>query len=101
MLLVILEHDRGAMDEAAREALTFGRALAGRMGVPMHAALIGSEEAALVAESGGYGAARVHTVVHPVLSDFGPEAWGEVVAAMVGGLEPAAVIDVLRDRHRT
>ena len=57
MLLVILEHDRGAMAEAAREALTFGRTLAGRMGVPLHAALVGSKEAALVAEAGTYGAA--------------------------------------------
>ena len=98
MLLVILEHDRGAMAEPAREALTFGRALAGRMGVPMHAALIGSEEAALVADAGSHGAARVHTVVHPVLGDFGPEAWGEVIAAMVGRLEPAAVLAGGSDR---
>ena len=98
MLLVILEHDRGAMAEAAREALTFGRSLAGRMGVPMHAALIGSEEAALVAEAAGHGAARVHTVVHPVLGDFGPEAWGEVIAAMVRRLEPAAVLTGGSDR---
>ena len=98
MLLVILEHDCGAMAEAAREALTFGRSLAGRLGVPMHAALIGSEEAALVAEAAGHGAARVHTVVHPVLGDFGPEAWGEVIAAMVRRLEPAAVLTGGSDR---
>ncbi|MDE0196386.1 MAG: electron transfer flavoprotein subunit alpha/FixB family protein [bacterium] len=98
MLLVVLEHDRGTMAEAAREALTFGRALAGRMGVPMHAALIGSEEAALVTEAGAHAAARVHTVVHPVLSDFGPEAWGEVMAAMVPRLAPAAVLAGGSDR---
>ncbi|MXV91621.1 MAG: electron transfer flavoprotein subunit alpha/FixB family protein [Acidimicrobiia bacterium] len=98
MLLVILEHDQGVMAEAAREALTFGRTLAGRMGVPMHAALIGSEEAALVAEAGAHGAGVVHTVVHPVLSDFGPEAWGEVIAVMVPRLAPAAVLAGGSDR---
>ena len=98
MLLVILEHDRGAMGEAAREALTFGRTLAGRMGAPMHAALISSDEAALVAEAGAHGAETLHTVVHPVLSDYGPEAWGEVIAAMIGRLEPAAVLAGGSDR---
>ena len=78
MLLVVLEHDRGVMAEAAREALTFGRTLASRMGVPLHAALIGGDGAALVAEAGAHGAAMVHTVVHDVLPDYGPEAWGEV-----------------------
>ena len=44
MLLVVLEHDRGAMAEVAREALTFGRGLAGQMGQPLHAALIGADD---------------------------------------------------------
>ena len=32
MLLVILEHENGQLVEAAREALTFGRVLAEKMG---------------------------------------------------------------------
>ena len=98
MLLVVLEHDRGVMAEAAREALTFGRTLASRMGVPLHAALVGGDGAVLVAEAGAHGAAMVHTVVHDVLSDYGPEAWGEVVAAMVRRLAPAAVLAGGSDR---
>ena len=98
MLLAVLEHDGTAMAEAAREALTFGRALAGRMGVPLHAALIGNNEGALVATAGAHGAAVVHTALHPVLSDYGPEAWGEVVAAMVRRLAPSAVLAGGSDR---
>ena len=98
MLLVILEHDRGAMAEAAREALTFGRTLAARMGAPMHAALVGEDAADLVAEAAAHGASVVHTVLHPVLSDFGPEAWGEVIATMVRRLAPAAVLAGGSDR---
>lgn len=92
MLLTVLEHDRGAMAEAAREALTFGRGLAKSLGADIEALLIGSDDPALVAEAGAYGAAAVHTVMNPVLSDFGPEAWGEAVARMVGELTPAAVL---------
>ncbi|WP_419845598.1 electron transfer flavoprotein subunit alpha/FixB family protein [Candidatus Poriferisocius sp.] len=92
MLLVVLEHDRGAMDEAAREALTFGRKLAAQMGAPLHAALIGADDAELVAEAGAFGAEAVYTAVHEVLADFGPEAWGEAAAEMIRQLDPAAVI---------
>ena len=92
MLLVVLEHDRGAMDEAAREALTFGRKLAAQMGAPLHAALIGADDAELVSEAGAFGAEAVYTAVHDVLSDFGPEAWGEAAAEMIRQLNPAAVL---------
>ena len=98
MLLVVLDHDRGVLAEPGREALTFGRTLASRMGVPMHAALVGSNEAELCAEAGAYGAATLHTVVHPVLSDYGPEAWGEVIAEMVRRLAPGAVLAGSSDR---
>lgn len=91
-LLTVLEHDRGAMAEAAREALTFGRGLAESLGADMEALLIGSDDPALVAEAGAYGAATVHTVMNPVLSDFGPEAWGETVARAAGELTPATVL---------
>ena len=37
-------------------------------------------------------------MVHPVLEDFGPEAWGEVIAAMVRRLAPAAVLAGGSDR---
>lgn len=92
MLLTVLEHDRGAMAEAAREALTFGRGLAEALGADMEALLIGSDSADLAAEAGAYGASVVHTVMNPVLSDFGPEAWGEVIARASGDLAPAAVL---------
>ena len=94
MLLVVLEHDRGALAEASREALTFGRGLAVAMGAEMHAAAIGSgaDSPDMVAEAGAYGAAAVHTVAHGILTDFGPEAWGESVAQLAAQLAPRAVL---------
>ena len=94
MLLVVLEHDRGTLGEPAREALTFGRALAAKMGVEMHAVAIGAGAAAegVAAASGDHGATRLYTVEHEVLSDFGPEAWGQSLAQVINTLEPAAVL---------
>ena len=95
MLLVVLEHDRGTLGEPAREALTFGRTLAAKMGVEMHALAIGSGEAAIeqiAAVSGDHGAARLYTVDHDVLSDFGPEAWGQSLVQAIDALGPGAVL---------
>ena len=76
MLLVILEHDNGQLVEAAREALTFGRVLAEKMGEDLEAAIIGSDDDDLVEAAGQYGAETVHTVIHDLLTDYGPTPTG-------------------------
>ena len=92
MLLVVLEHDRGELVEAAREALTFGRTLAEKMSAEVHAALIGSDSPDLVEEAGRYGAHTVHVVTHPVLSDYGSEAYGAALAQLIDDVDPSAVL---------
>ncbi len=98
MLLVILEHDRGELVGAAREALTFGRTLARKMDVELQAALIGSDDDALVSAAGAHGAAVVHTCTHDVLSDYGPDGYGAVVDQMIDSLGPDAVLACGSDR---
>ena len=98
MLLVILEHENGELVEAAKEALTFGRTLAEKMGDDLEAALIGSDDDDLVEAAGEYGADTVHTCTHDLLSDYGPDAWGSVIAQMVEALEPEAVLACGSDR---
>ncbi len=98
MLLVILEHDRGELVEAAREALTFGRTLAAKMNTSVEAALVGSDGDALAAAAAEFGAETVHTCTHDVLSDYGPDAFGAVVAQMVEALAPDAVLASGSDR---
>jgi electron transfer flavoprotein alpha subunit len=92
MLLVVLEHDRGELVDAAREALTLGRTLAAKMGARLEAALIGSDDGDLVARAADHGAAIVHTCVHPALSDYGPDAHGAVVTQLIDALSPEAVL---------
>lgn len=88
MILVVIEHDRGNVSSASLEALTAARALD-----PQVAALtIGAAADGAAATLGSYGAATVHQVHDAVLSDYGPEAWGEVVAQAVRALSPSAVL---------
>jgi electron transfer flavoprotein alpha subunit len=89
---VLVEHDRGVVADAALEALTAGRELAARLGAPLHALVIGDVSAALLATVGEYGAEVIHQARHDLLSDYGPETWGETLAqALIAGGSTVAV----------
>lgn len=98
MLLVIADHDGETLTEAGREALTFGRTLAERMGADLEAAVIGTDAAGVVADAGAHGATVVHVATHDLLTDYGPDAFGSVVAQLVAELEPDAVLASGTDR---
>ena len=97
-LLVVLEHDRGDMPVGSLEALTKARTLAGKMGVGIEAVLMGENASELMSVCGEYGADVVHHITHGMLSDYGPEAWGESVVQLIAAVSPAAVMAVGTDR---
>ena len=94
MLLVVLEHDRGKWSDANDEALTAARTLAGDMGADMHAVLAGDGALDLAGQAGAGGAAVVHVIADPMLTDFGPEAVGESVTQLIAATSPTAVMAV-------
>ncbi len=93
MILVVVEHDRGTMSPATWEALAAARPLG-----EVHALTIGEAADTLVGQIGGFGATVVHQVHDDVLSDYAPEAWGEVVAQAVTALSPTTVLATGTDR---
>ena len=97
-VLVVLEHDRGTIAPAALEALTAGRALAAQLGTTLEALTIGGNGDSLVADAESFGADVVHQAHHELLTDYNPEAWGEVVAQMITATQPAVVVASGTDR---
>jgi electron transfer flavoprotein alpha subunit len=93
VILVVVEHDRGTMSPATWEALAAARAVG-----EVHALTIGEAADGLVDQIGAYGATTVHQVHHDVLTDYGPEAWGEVVAQATRALSPDIVLATGTDR---
>lgn len=93
-VLVVVEHDRGALAPASLEALTAARSLGGEV----HALTLGAAADASAAVLAAHGAAVVHQVHHDLLADYGPEAWGESVAQAVRALQPDAVVACGTDR---
>jgi len=93
VILVVVEHDRGTMSPATWEALAAARALG-----ETHALTIGAAADDLVEQIGVFGATTVHQVHDDLLGDYGPEAWGDVVAQAVTSLNPAIVMATGTDR---
>ncbi|MDX1449028.1 MAG: electron transfer flavoprotein subunit alpha/FixB family protein [Acidimicrobiia bacterium] len=98
MLLVVVEHDRGKLAEASREALTGARGLASALGVAVQAVTVGENGDSLADEVGRFGAGVVHQVHHEMLVDYGPEAWGDAVAQVAVGEGAVAVVASGTDR---
>jgi len=97
-VLVLLEHDRGEVTEAAWEGLTGARMLAEALEVELAACIPGAAGAGLADEAGAYGAGVVHVAEHDLLDDYGPDAWAETLRQLVEEIEPAAVVGVGTDR---
>lgn len=93
-VLVVVEHDRGTLHPASLEALAAARTIDPRV----EAITIGAAADAMVATLAAHGAAVVHQVHHDLLTDYGPETWGEAVAQAIGSLHPAAVLATGTDR---
>lgn len=93
-VLVLVEHDRGALAPATLEALTAARSL----GAPVEALTIGTDGDALAEQLAPFGVATVHQAHDDLLADYGPEAWGEVLAQAVRALSPAVVLATGTDR---
>ncbi len=96
MILTLITHDRGVIEETFLQALTLARSLAQELGVPLHAIWIGEGLEGL--SLGEHGVSVVHHVTHDGLSDYTPAAWGASVAQVTDHLGPEAVVAIGSDR---
>lgn len=97
-VLTVIEHDRGALREASLEALAFAADVAGQTSTDVAALLVGADSADLAQVCADHGAGAVHLCADPALTDYGPDAWGAVVAAAARTVEPSAIVACGTDR---
>ena len=98
VFLYLVEHDRGRIEETALGGLTGARLLAEAMDARLHAAVIGEGAEAVADETAPYGAEETHLVRHPMLTDYGPDAWADSLVQLAGSLDAAAVMATGADR---
>lgn len=91
-VLVVVDHDRGTIAPATLGVLTAARNIAATMNSAVAALTIGENADALSETLANYGATTVHQAHHQALVDYGPDAWGEVVAQVVRATSPHVVL---------
>jgi electron transfer flavoprotein alpha subunit len=90
MVLALVEHQDGQIDELSLQALTLARELAA--GEPLHALLVGDGGRAAAAQLAGQGVASAHAAEDERLAAYAPGAWAQSVIELVDRLEPSAVV---------
>ncbi len=84
-VLVLVEHDAGALAEPSAQALTLARTLASGV-----AAIAIGDADGLAAEVGRFGAGTLHTA--EIDGSYAPAAWGAAVVELNERLRPVAVV---------
>ncbi len=92
MILALIEHDRGALNELSLEMLTLARNLANEQNLPLEAILIGKSGHGLAGQLPRYGVTRIHLVQHGQLDDYAPEAWAQGVIHLIEAESPQAAL---------
>ena len=96
MILALVTHDNGVIEDTTFQALTLASGLAVELGVELHAVWIGDQPD--IERMSIYGASTLHHVTHDSLDDYAPQAWGNTLAQLASGLSPEAVLAIGSDR---
>jgi electron transfer flavoprotein alpha subunit len=96
VVLVLVEHDRGTLNDLSLQAMALARKLAD--GEPVEAVIAGADGASSAEVLGAYGAATVHVAEHDGLTDFAPDAWAAAVADVMARTHPSVVVATGSDR---
>jgi electron transfer flavoprotein alpha subunit len=98
MILGLIEHDRGKLNELSLEMLTFGHRLAERLNASLQAILIGEVARPLADRLRAYGVSAIHLAQHDRLDDYAPEAWAQSVVELINSAKPQVVMAAGSDR---
>lgn len=92
MILGIIDHDRGKLDETSLEMLTIANSLATKSGCPLEAIIIGECGREIADRLTAYGVSTVHLLLHEAIDDFAPSAWARSIGEVMQSRSPAAVL---------
>jgi electron transfer flavoprotein alpha subunit len=98
-VLVYVEQGAGVPFGGSLEVLGKAQALAGELGVPLVAAVLG-ENTTVANELGQYGAQRVYTVTSPVLAQFRLSAYAQALTRVVEAADAQVVLAAATTRGR-
>lgn len=92
MILCLIDHDRGELNEVSLQALTLGKKIAGELRTSLEAVVIGETARSITDGLQAYGASKAHLVTHQQLDDYAPEAWAQSLVGLAQSLSPEAIL---------
>jgi len=95
---VLAEHDRGVTDPATHEAFTAASALAANLGESVVAVCVGSFDSDFEIACSQYGISEGIILTSPLITDYGPEIWGQAVADLLKLCDPRVIVAVGTDK---
>jgi len=98
MIVGIVEHDRGELNEASLEMLTVARGVAEKQDTHLGALLVGEKSRPLAEGLSAYGVSDVYVAAAEDLGDYAPLAWAESVLALMEDNDVEAVLASGTDR---
>lgn len=98
MIIGLVEHDRGVLEESSLQMLTFARGLATQMGTVVTAVLIGGEARPLVEDLKPYGMSDIILAEGDQLAGYAPEAWARVLLTLMEKKGASLVLAPATDR---
>jgi len=91
-VLAILEQRAGEWNRMSFETLAAAQQLAGELGVPAGAAVLGGAVQALAAELAGKRLERVYAVEHELLADYTPDGYVLALRQLLDRVKPTLVL---------
>jgi electron transfer flavoprotein alpha subunit len=98
MILGLIEHDRGVLNEISLEMLTIASDLARKLGDTVEAVLIGDEARSLADGLSVVGVSRTHLIRHERLRDYAPDAWAHALLQIIEDLSAHTLLAASTDR---
>jgi electron transfer flavoprotein alpha subunit len=98
MILGLIEHDRGALEETTLQMVAFGRRVADKMETTFVAVLMGESARPLADEIRAYGVSNAVLVGHDAMDDYAPVAWAAALVQLIKEKQPQMVMAAGTDR---
>jgi electron transfer flavoprotein alpha subunit len=91
-ILVVLEQRDGKLHKMALEALAAGQQFGTELGLPVFAAVLGSNVQEIAQTLAGYQLAKIHAVDHELLKDYTPDGFTVALKQLIAAHIPAYVV---------
>ena len=91
-VLVVLEQRGGKWNRMSFEALAAGQKIGESLGIPVQAAVLGTDMGGLAKEVSGYNVGKVFVLDHALLAEYTPDGYTAALEQLIKSAQPRTVV---------